>query len=221
MNNFERLKKLFALFLLFLLLAVPLSTLQRKFEQIYYFSKTWFEAESENLLRDEMSEFKNDFKSESFLSRFFQLQLPASWLSDEIIKADNEEDSKVKKQKFEKLFSKICKELTDKQLSFKPLFIILSDGSMSEVHRYFSNDFLAREKIQMVNGNLADQNFLSRFFLFFSFAGTPPESMPQNGIELMNHFVRQYHKTVEQLENQKFFYKGVLSSFVKEKPLPW
>ncbi len=219
-GKLERLKKLLALFLLFLLFAFPLLTLQSKLMQIQDFRKAWSEAEEENILREEMSEFKNDFDSESFLTKFLQRNLPGEILTKAFIKASIEESPDKKKQLFHSIFTFVSDKVLNQQLNFKPLFVIVSDESMYNTFSYFSDEFLKKQKIQMINGDLDNKDFLSQFFLFFSFSGNSQFFMPQNLVEKMNLFVKKWHKSPEQSENSKYFYKGVISTFVKEAPYP-
>ncbi|MEW6708782.1 MAG: adenylate/guanylate cyclase domain-containing protein [Candidatus Riflebacteria bacterium] len=212
----DRIQKILAVSLVFLLLALPLKVLQVRLKQAILADRQNSESETAIRLRDEMSEFKKDLKPKNFLRKFLKTKLPANVLDKEFNQLAGLEKEAAENQ-LEEIFSYLRIQLYEKSPEFKPTFLIAVDGGFRNLKYTFSERFISARKQRYFNEN-CDKDLLARYLTAFAV-----ESLKvPDGQGPANKFFRKVVKALSKEFNplSKEFFRGVMSSFIKREPKP-
>ncbi|MFZ5952976.1 MAG: adenylate/guanylate cyclase domain-containing protein [Candidatus Rifleibacteriota bacterium] len=215
-KTIDRVQKILAVFLVFLLLALPLKVLQVRLKQSMMDDQHNFDSEIAIRLSDEMSEFKKDLKPKNFLKKFLEKNLPGNVLDNEF-KLFASQEKELAENQLSKINDLLKLQLYEKSKLFQPIFTIAVSGDLKNLRYTFSEKFLSVRKQRYFFEN-CDQEILARYILSFSL-----ESI--RGWHNCQHVNKHFRKIVKVLdcdlnESSKYFFRGVLSSFIKRDPKP-
>ncbi len=226
MDSFDkklRQKKVAALGLLFLLMILPLLMLREKLQDALAEGEQQRKAESAIELREEMFEFKSDLQPRFFLEKFLKNSLKPELFAKKMQKASFTDEGEQKKEAFARIFADCRRKFQAKDLSFKPLFMVLADDKAETREFDFSPKFLQARKLYLKDAN--DLRFLGRYLVSFAISETRGFAGVRNFLvsKFLGKFKRFAEEQIgrpEQRESTKFYFRGIISSFIKAEPQP-
>lgn len=226
MDSFDkklRLKKLAALGLLFLLLILPLLMLREKIQNAVIEIEQQRRAETAIELREEMFAFKSDLQPEFFLQKFIKHQLQPEKFSQRMSSASGIDAEDLKNKAFAEIFAGVKNKFHAANLPFKPLFLVLADDKLQVRNSEYSAEFLRAPKLNFKDAN--NLNFLGIYLAQFSISEARGFARVKN-FDYKKKF-REFKKFTQdrlkdRIENDtpKFYFRGIISSFIKEEPQP-
>lgn len=222
MENFARklkYKKLAALLLLLLLLVLPLAMFRERLQKSYILKLEQDRIESAIRLREEMSEFRADLVPRFFLQKYLDRQLEPVRIRREVLRAGNVE---AREAILAEIFKDCRNRLYAADMRFKPLFFMVANGGLDKFHYEFSEKFLKAPKLNYTN--VDDPEFLAKFIGVFA---TSEERSVKTSDDLdftkiRSRFSKNMKAKMTKLDREglpkKFFFRGILSSFIKAEP---
>lgn len=216
-RNLVKLQKIGAAVLLLLLILLPLEFLRHKIEEIINVSEKSTVAEAQNLLNNELNEFKNDLKPEVFLRKFLHQTIPVKEIAGLLQVAFSTAQGQERVEAYEKMQRLLEKRLIAPELPFKPLAISASDAELKNSNAWFSDDFKKVFKKGEHDPGADLDKFYSHYFTSFAMSSIMGNELSGEQTKIIKHFLK-YNFTPEKFSTNDF-YQGVLSNFVKKKPI--
>lgn len=211
---FEKGKTVVTVILLFLLMILPLNLLSSKLLYFEENEKKRHKVEITNLLNDELSEFKHDLNQENFLNKYLRRKIPEEWFINKILTATSL-PAELAEQDFKSLLRQIYERLDS---DLKPLFIVLADSELKNVYFRFSHAFTDQQKVGKFAVNLKDEQFLARYLASFASQGNEDKFRSASLNKVIKNFART-SKNDPDVAPDKYYYRGIISSFIKRPPV--
>lgn len=210
-------QKIAAVCLLLLLILLPLEFLNSKIEEILESSNKTNAAEAQNILHDEINEFRNDLKPKVFLKKFLQKALPPHELSDLFKAAHAETSVQARTVAYKKILSIVQDRLIAGNPPFEPLFLSVSDAELECSCIFLADKFKQTFSPEFQKPGLDFEKFYARYFSMFSFASYCYTKLSQNQHDIFLYFLKKY--SLKKKNSEKGFFRGVISFFIKGTPI--
>ena len=217
--NCSWLLKVVTLFLLLLITAYPLLFLKFKVKQKYIQQRTWNHGKQQNLLQTELTEFRNDIEPEFFFKKLVQKLCPETFLNRSLIAANQIPDNSKQKLAYQNLFKEIFSRFSNFHQIEKPLFIVIGNKAMNNLEYHIAPELVNLKKSDKFRIDTNDPEFIARYIGYFTFLGSPINYLDLEIKKNWRNFARKAWGEKKLPANSKFFFKGILTSFLKKLPI--
>jgi hypothetical protein len=214
----DRLLKIMAVTLFLLIAVIPLTVLKNRLRQKYKQQKKWAQANQQNSLQKAISDFKNDLEPEIFLQKLMQKIWPAEKLHKSILAANKLQSAEQQKVAYQKIFTQTLAHLKKAIPDTSPLFLIVVDSNLENLNFVLQPE-LAEAKIGLpFKKSINSQNKIAQYIAWFALLGNNHGKVYAPLASKYDHFANAVHTKSELKQKPTYFFKGVLTNFVKQLP---
>ncbi len=214
----DRLLKIIAITLFFLIFVLPLNVLKRQLYNKSLQHKKWAQANRQNSLQKAISDFKNDLEPEIFLRKLIQKIWPEEQLSKSIYAANEHKTANQRKSAYQQILKQTSARLRAALDSSFPLFLVVGDGNMENVSFFLSPDLTKAKIGAPFKASINQQKNLAEYIAWFALLGNNFRKIPASLAKKYEEFAENNHTNSELRQKPTHFFKGILTSFIKKLP---